>query len=202
MRAKRDAQRRAEAIKNRLQPRLQCTLAHARSAQLHVSFLLREQAARGEPRHDLLNKHRLQLVRRAGQHHKDLSILLDPKTGSGAVGVHEYFAALEDECLLEIIGRHRAPEPRETRHDARLDAHVVDQFLPEDFGEAFARAVVTRRPETARRDHDIGPRPALAKLRDDRVGVVGDRDVAAQGHAAPAQLRADEREVAVGRQPE
>ena len=36
----------------------------------------------------------------------------------------------------------------------------------------------------------------------DHLGLVGGRDVALQQHPAPAELRADEREVAVGREPE
>jgi len=202
VRAKRDAQRPAKAVEDRLESRLQSAFAHARGPQLHIGLALGEQPARGETRHDLLGEHRLQLVGRTGQHDEDFPVLLHPEARRRAVGVRQDLPALEDQRLLQIVRRHRAPEPLEPRRDLRFDRRVAHEFLPEHFRKTFPRAVVAGRPEPARRDHDVGPRPALAKLFHDRVRVVGDRDVAPQRDPAPAELSAHERQMAVGREPE
>jgi hypothetical protein len=148
-------------------------------------------------------EHRLQFVRRAGQHDEDLAVLLDPEAGRGAVGVGQHLAALEAVGLLEIVFGHLPAEGREAVGD--VPARSPDR------ARASGRA---RRQLASRvRSSQVGPRPpvvittsdrrpALAELRGDGVGLVGDRDVAREQRAAAAELRADEGEVAVGRQAE
>jgi hypothetical protein len=108
--AKRDAERVAVTVENRLQARLERGFADPGRADLHVGLAVGEQAALNEPRDDLLREHRLQLVGRTGQHAEHLAAFLDPETGGGAVRVGQHFAAGKRVGLLEVVGRHLAPE--------------------------------------------------------------------------------------------
>ncbi|MGC3970526.1 MAG: hypothetical protein QM775_25270 [Pirellulales bacterium] len=201
VRAERDAEA-GMPVEERLEFRLERRLADAGGADLDVSLALGEQPARGQARDDLLGEHRAQFIRRPRQHDEHLAILLDPEAGRGAVGVGQHFAALELVGLLEIVGRGHAVELREALRDRPLDGGIEHQFLAERLREHVARAVVAGRPEPAGRDDDVGLRPALAELRGDGVGFVGDGHVARQLHAAAAEFGADPRQVAVGRQSE
>ncbi len=144
----------------------------------------------------------LQLVRRSRQHAEHLAVLLRPKSRCRAVGVGQHLAALETVGLLQVVGRHLAAELVEALDDRLLDRGIEDQLLPQHLGDHLAGAVVAGRPEPAGRDHDVGLRPALAELPGDVGRLVGDRHIAGEQHAAPAELGPDEGQVAVGREPE
>ena len=188
----------ALAVEDRLQFVLERALAHAGGADLHIRLPAEQQAELREPRHHLLGEHRLQLVGRPGQHAKHLAVLFHPEAGRRAVGVEQEVAALELVGLLEIVGRHLAPEAREPLGDGLLEGGVEHQFLPEHRRQGLARAVVARRAEAAGRDDHVGARPAFAKLRGDGVGLVREGDIALQHDTPPAKLLADEGQVAVG----
>ena len=200
VRAERDAQARARAVEDWLKAGLQGGLADARGPQLDVSLAVAEEAARGESGDDLAEEHRLQLVGRAGEHHQHTAVLLHPEARGGAVGVGENLAPLEHLGLLEVVGRHLPPDAGEALLDGGLHRGVVHQPAAEHRGHGVAGAVVAGGPEAARGDHDVGPRPAFPELRRDRVGLVGEGDVALEERAAPAELGADEGEVAVRRE--
>ena len=198
MRAEGDVERLAMAVEDRLQPDFERRFADAGRAELHVGFAIEQQAALRQPRQHLVDEHRLEFVGRAGQHAKDLAAILEPESRGRAVGVGNDFAAHEFVGLLEIVLGHLATERREPLRNGLLDRGVENELPAEHPGHDVAGAIVTGRTESAGRDDHIGARPALAELALDRRRLVGDRDVAVEDDAAAAELRADEREVAVG----
>ena len=202
VRTKRHTQGVAVVIEDRLQARLEHRFADPRRPELHIRLAIEQQSALGEARHDLLEKHRLQFIRRTREHHEHFAILLDPETGCGAVAVDHDLAAFEPVGLLEIVIRHLPTEAAEAVRDRLHNAFIAHEFLSEHRSDGLARTVVAGRPEPAGGDDHVGPRPALAKLSDDHIGLVGNGDIAPQHHAPTPELRADEREVAVGREPE
>ena len=202
VRAKRDTQGVTIVIEDWLQARLEHRFADPHRPELHIRLAIEQQSALDEARHDLLEKHRVQLIRRTREHHEHFAVLLDPETGCGAVTVHHDLAAFEPVSLLEVVIRHLPTEAAEAVRDRLHNAFIAHEFLSEHRSDGLARTVVAGRPEPAGGDDHVGPRPALAKLSDDHLRLVGDGDIAPQHHAPTPELRADEREVAVGREPE
>jgi hypothetical protein len=101
--------------------------------------------------------------------------------------------------LLSVIFR---PSREKTLLDRLPDLRGEHELLPQHLCNHVARAVIAGGPEPARRDHDIGPLPALAKLLRDRLGLVRQSHIALQQRPSPTQLRTDEGEVSVGREAE
>jgi len=202
MRAKRHVQGFAIPVENRLQLRLERRFPNPRRADLHIGLATKQQPARRQSRQNLIDKHRVHLVRRPRQHAEHAAVLLDPQTRRRSVGIRQHLPALEAIRLLEIVRGHLPPKRRKAVRDRALDLRIEHQLLPQHRREHLTGAIVARRPQTAGRDQHVRTRPTLAKLPRDRVGVIGDRHVARERHAPPAQLLPDEGQMRVRRQTE
>ena len=134
--------------------------------------------------------------------HSTLPSCSTQRPGRRAVCVRKDVAALKAVGLLEVVRRHLAPDERETLENVALDPRVEHELLPEHLGDRLPGPVVARRPQAPRDDDDVGAGPALPKLRRNILGVIRYRHVPAQLDPARAELRPDERQVAVGRQPQ
>ena len=202
MRAKRYAQRRTRRRQQGLQPHLQRTLPYPRRAQLHIGLLGRQQTQCRQLRQNLLRPHRLQLIRRPGQHHQHLPVLLHPKSRRRPVRIRQHLAPGKTVGLLQIVIRHLPAQPGKTRLDRRTDAFLENQLLPQHLGHHFTRPVIARRTQPARGDHHIAPRPTLTELRHDRRRLVRDGHITHQRSAPTAQTRPHEGQMRVRRQPQ
>ncbi len=202
MGAEGDTQRVSVAIEDWLEFGFESAFTESGGAKLDVGFAVVNVSKGGETGQHLFDEHGLQLIRRAWQHAKDLAVDHHPQTGSGAVGVGNHFAFLESIRLLEIIGGHLATKPREPFCNGFLDRRIEHQGQAEYLGDRFACAVIARRSQPSCSDDHIGLCPAFAELSRDDIGVVGDRYIAGEHDATPAELRSDEGEVTIGRQPQ
>jgi hypothetical protein len=165
---------------------------------LHIRLALLQQTKLNQSGHHLIDKHRLHLVRRSWKHHEHLAFLRHPKPWRRAVGIGQHDRALRPVGLLEVVRRHLASQPRKKSFDGFLNFGIKHQLLAKFFSNRLAGAVVTGWPQSARGDDHIGRAPALRKLFRDRVGFVGNRDIALEEHAMTPELRAKKSQVRVG----
>ena len=111
-------------------------------------------------------EHRLQLSRRPGQQHDQLSLVLDPQARCGPVPVRQHRGALRHHRLTPVDLRRPQSARGKPLLDRLEDMRVILERTADEVCDDVAREIVVCRAEPAGQDQQIG---SVERVRHDRL---------------------------------
>ncbi len=172
---------------NRPDALLDSRFTQARHAQFPVKHA-NVRAAPQQPRQNLLLVHGLQFAWRAGEQRDEVPCMFEPQPRRRAARILEHFRAFRHHRLPLVHRGHLSPELPEAPFDVTEDFIVKVQLAAQKIRNGFARQVVFRGTQPARRDDQLDALHRFLECRAQIIAIVPDNRFAYHLDAKLVQL--------------